>query len=137
MRTTDARLEDTDGSLLGTITEVPVGLLRVVRKWLINDEKNVFKGAVKEKPKFMSSDWLLENVEGNIVATIKGDRKKHNYEILTTDMYRQVIARCLAKNESSYELEVVFSSFDPFLILCYVIVLDLVKTATVMSDSSL
>jgi uncharacterized protein YxjI len=134
MRITEARLEGIDGSLLGEITEIPVGLMRVTSKWLVYDEKGVFKGAVKEKPKFVGSDWLLESREGNVVATIEGNRKKHNFEVLTADRYKQVIARCFSISESSYEVEILLSDLSPFLVLCYVIVLNLAEKGHVFTS---
>jgi len=70
----------------------------------------------------MGADWELENPEGKIIATIRGDRKKHNFEVLTSD--QQTIARCSEVSKDSYGLDLLSSSFDPFLALCYVLVLD-------------
>ena len=134
MRVTDARLEEIDGSLLGEITEIPIDLMRATSKWLVYDEKGVFKGAVKEKPKFVGSDWVLESAEGDVVATIEGNRKKHNFEVLTADRYKQVIARCFNISESSYEVEILLSVLSPFLVLSYVIVLNLVETGHVFTS---
>jgi uncharacterized protein YxjI len=127
MKTTDVRLEGIDGTLLGEITEIPVPQMpiRVMRKWKIYDSQGEFKGAVKEKLKFIGSDWMLESVDGNVIATMKGDRKKHGYEVLTAD--KQVIARCYAIGENSYGVDILRSDFDYFLILNYIVVLDLAK----------
>lgn len=133
MRATDARLEGIDGSLLGEITEIPVGVMRVTSKWLVYDEKGVFKGAVKEKPKFVGSDWVLESAKGNVVATIEGNRKKPDFEVLTADRYKQVIARCFTVNENSYEVEILLSDLSPFLVLSYAIVLNLAETGHVFT----
>jgi len=131
MQTTDVRLEGTDASLLGEIHEIPTSLMRPIRKWKIYNEKNELKGAATEKPKLIGSDWVLENSQG-VVATIKGDRKKHNYEIITADRYMLTIARCSTIDEKSYEIEILVSNLTPFLVLCYIIVLDLAKTAYVV-----
>jgi uncharacterized protein YxjI len=133
VRTTDVRLEGIDGALLGEIHEIPTGTMRMIIRWEVYDEKGGFKGAVKEKPKFIGSDWVLENAEGNVVATIKGDRKKHDYEILTADRYEQAIARCFIISENSYGIDILLSNLDPFLVLSYIVVLDLAKMAIVIS----
>ena len=78
---------------------------------------------------------MLQNVEDNLLAVIEGDRKKHNYEIVTSDRSKQSIARCTSLNEDSYRVELMVSSIDPFLVLSYVIVLDLAKTAAIISGA--
>lgn len=131
-RSTDVRLKGKEGKLLGEIHEIPTGTLRLIRKWEVTDEKGVSKGLVTEKPKFVGSDWVLENVEGNLLAIIEGDRKKHDYEVVTPDRGRQTIARCSSLDKDSYRLEIMVSNIDSFLVLCYVIVLDLAKTPAVI-----
>ena len=137
MRSTDVRLEEQGGALLGEIHEIPTGTLRLIRKWKVCDEKGVAKGVVTEKPKFVGSDWVLEDVEGNPLAFVDGDRKKHTYEVITPDRYKQTIARCSSIDKDSYQLEVMISNLDLFLVLCYVIVLDLVKTPAVIERREL
>jgi len=132
MRSTDVRVEGKNGELLGEIHEIPTGTLRLIRKWEVQDEKGVSKGVVAEKPKFVGSDWVLENVEGNLLAVIEGDRKKHNYEVVTPDRSRKTIARCSILDKDSYRLEIMVSNIDFFLVLCYVIVLDLAKIPAVI-----
>jgi hypothetical protein len=44
---------------------------------------------------------VLESTEGNVIAIVKGDRKKQDYEILTADRYEQAIARCSSISENS------------------------------------
>ena len=131
MRTTDVRLEGIDGALLGEIHEIPTGLMRVIRKWNVYNAQGRLKGAVKEKPKFVGSDWVLDNVEGTTVATVKGDQKNHDYQVVTADKYQQAIARCSMINKDSYGVDLRVSNLDPFLVLNYVVVLDLVKTSMV------
>ena len=135
MRTTDVRIEGIDGELLGEIHEFPTGTMRLIRKWKVFDQNGTYKGVVCEKPKFMGNDWVLQNVEDNLLAVIEGDRKKHNYEIVTSDRSKQSIARCTSLNEDSYRVELMVSSIDPFLVLSYVIVLDLAKTAAIISGA--
>lgn len=135
MRTTDVRIERKDGELLGEIHEFPTGTMRLIRKWKVFDQNFTYKGVVCEKPKFMGNDWVLQNVEDNLLAVIEGDRKKHNYEIVTSDRSKQSIARCTSLNEDSYRVELMVSSIDPFLVLNYVIVLDLAKTAAIISGA--
>lgn len=132
MRSTDVRLEEEDGKLLGEIHEIPTGTLRLIRKWEVYDKKEFFKGVVTEKPKFIGSDWVLADVEGNLLASVEGGRKNHNYEVITSDKNKQMIARCSSIDRDSYKLELVVSNVDSFLVLCYVIVLDLAKTPAVI-----
>jgi uncharacterized protein YxjI len=132
MRTTDIQLEGADGTMLGEIHEVPVVyFVAVIRKWYIRDAGGLLRGAVREKQKFFGIvDWVLESAEG-VIATAKGNRKRHDYEVLTPD--KQVIARChteAAMSEDSYGVDILRSDFDPFLILSYVVVLDHVKVLT-------
>ena len=133
MRTTDVRIEGKDGELLWEIHEFPTGTFRLIRKWKVVDEKGTLKGVVTEKPKFMGSDWVLENVDGKLLAVAEGDRKKHNYEIVTPDRSKQCIARCTSLEKDSYRVELMFSNVDSLLVLSYVIVLDLAKTAAFIS----
>jgi uncharacterized protein YxjI len=128
MRSTDVRLERANGTVLGEIHEIPTGTLRLIRKWKVCDEKGIFKGVVTEKPKFIGSDWVLEDVKGNPLASVEGDRKKHNYEVVTSDRNKQLVARCFSLENESYGFEILVSNVDSFLVLCYVIVLDLAKT---------
>jgi uncharacterized protein YxjI len=137
MRSTDVRLEGQTGALFGEIHEIPTGTLRLIRKWEVCDEKGIAKGVVTEKPKFVGSEWVLEDVEGNPLASVEGDRKKHDYEVITPDRYKQTIARCSIIDKDSYQLEVMVSNLDSFLVLCYVIVLDLVKTPAVIERRGL
>jgi len=92
---------------------------------------------VTEKPKFIGSDWVLENVEGNLLASIEGDRKKHNYEVVTPDRNKQKIARCSSLDKDSYKLEIMVSNIDSFLVLSYVIVLDIAKSPAVTERGAL
>jgi uncharacterized protein YxjI len=137
MKTTDVRLEGIDGTLLGEIHEFPTGMMRVVRRWEVYDGREAFKGAVKEKHKFIGSDWVLESTEGNVIAIAKGDRKKHDYEILTADRCEQAIARCSSISENSYWVDILLSNLDPFLVLSYIVVLDLAKSGIEVSKGPL
>lgn len=125
-RTKGIRLEGVDGTVLGEIPEdMESSWGRMLKKWEIYNAKGELKGAVKEKPKFVGSDWILEDPEGKEIATTKGNRKKHTYEVLTRN--KQVIARChteAAMNKDSYILDILSSDFDPFLVLSYAVVLD-------------
>ncbi|MBZ5529771.1 MAG: hypothetical protein LAN71_17990 [Acidobacteriia bacterium] len=131
MRTTDVRFEGIDGAALGEIHENPdryhgnkkMERLRCARQ---------FKGVVVEKPKFVGSDWVLENVEGTTVATVKGDQKNHDFQVVTADKYQQVLARCSVVNQDSCRVELMLSDFDPFFVLSYVVVLDLAKASMVI-----
>ncbi len=133
MRTTDVRIEGKDGRLLGEIHEFPTGTFRLIRKWKVFDHKDTLKGVVTEKPKFIGSDWVLEGSEENLLAVVDGDRKKHNYEIVTPDRGKQCIARCTGLDADSYSVELMISTVAPFLVLSYIIVLDLAKTTAAIS----
>jgi uncharacterized protein YxjI len=135
MKTTDILIKGKDGESLGEIHEVPTGTMRVIRKWLLYDQKGTQKGVVTEKPKFVGSDWVLKDVNDNLLAIAEGDRKKNNYEILTPDKGKQLIARCSSQGKDSYRVEVMASNLDTFLVLSYVIVLDFAKTAFVVAKS--
>ena len=133
-RTTDIRIERIDETLLGEIHEIPPPALtlRLIRKWEIYNAKKELKGVVKEKPKFTGSDWVLESPDGKVIATIKGNRKKKDYEVQTKE--KQVIAHCYrdaSMGKDSYQVDILSSEIDLFLILSYIVVLDHVKSAWV------
>jgi uncharacterized protein YxjI len=133
-RKTDIRLEAIDGTLLGEIHEIPPPALtlRLIRKWEIYNAKKELKGVVKEKPKAIGSDWVLESPDGKVIATIKVNRKKKDYEVQTTE--KQVIARCYrdaSMGKNSYQVDILSSEIDFFLILSYIVVLDRIKWAWV------
>ena len=86
---------------------------------------------MKEKPKAIGSDWVLESVDVNVVATTKGNLKKNDFEILTAE--KQIVARCCTISENSLEVDILGSNFDHFLILSYVIVLKLAKVGMAIS----
>jgi uncharacterized protein YxjI len=136
MRATDVRLTRKNGELIGEIHEIPTGTLRLIRKWEVYDEKGAHMGVVVEKPKFIGSDWILESVDGNPLAYVEGDRKKHNYELITAEKNNRKIARCSSLDKDSYKLEILASNIDPFLVLCYIIVLDIVKTVARIKPGS-
>ena len=133
MRTTDIGIEGENGEYLGGINEIATGTMRVIRRWQIYDQKDTIKGEVTEKPKFIGSDWVLNDVKYNLLAVAEGDRKKHNYEIVAPDKGKQCIARCSSIDKDSYRVEVMTSNIDPLLVISYVIVLDLAKTAYVVT----
>ncbi len=126
LRTTDIFLRAVDGTRLGKFHEIPVRKkFPPRRKWKIYDADKEFKGVVMEKVKFIGSDWFLETTTGEIIATMEGKRKKHDYRVLTTD--NKKIARCYvdtALGKRMYCVDILKSSFDPFLVMAYVIVLD-------------
>lgn len=126
METTDIQLRAVDGTPLGEIHETPVfQWVRMIRKWQVYDAKGEYKGAVKEKPKAVGSDWVLESVEGMVIATSEGDRKKHDCQVLALD--KQVSARCqpeeAVSEEDSYGVDILRSDSDPLLVLSYISVL--------------
>lgn len=131
-RATDIYLKRADDSLFGEINEIPPKLIsmQLIRTFEIYDERKELVAVVKEKPKaFGSADWVLLDLQEKVIASIVGDRKKKEYEIQSSG--GQAIARCsrdssLGKN--SYRVDVFGGGdIDMFLILCYVVVLDLAK----------
>ena len=129
-RMTGILLEGIDGVTLGEIPETSkISWGRMLKKWEIYDANGELKGALMEKPKFIGSHWVLENPKGKEIATIKGNRKKHDYEVLTKD--KQVIARChreATMDKDSYIVDIPTSDFDTFLVLSYIVALDYVST---------
>jgi len=132
-RATDIYLESFDGKLFGEINEIPpkVASMRLIRKFEIYNENKELVGVVGEKPKaFGFPDWVLENVEGKAIAFMVGDRKRKDYEIQTPD--GEFLARCFrdsSLDKDSYKVERKISggAVDLFLLLCYIVVLDLAK----------
>ncbi|MEJ2240633.1 MAG: DUF308 domain-containing protein [Candidatus Bathyarchaeota archaeon] len=69
---------------------------------------------------------------------IDGNRKKKDYEIKSLD--GQVIAKCYKDSlldNDSYQIDVFKNKVDLFLVLCYVIVLDLAKSSWTTRDGIL
>jgi uncharacterized protein YxjI len=131
-KTTDVVLEATDKTLLGKIHEIPPPLMsmRLIRKFRIFNDKEELQAVVKEKPKFIGSDWILENPKEEVIAITKGKWKKKDYEIMTKEKHG--IARVYqdsSLDKDSYKVSIFGSDLDLFLILCYVVVLDLAKTS--------
>ena len=132
-RATDIYLESFNGNLFGEINEIPPKLIsmKLIRTFEIYNDKKELVGVVREKPKAIGSDWVLENVEEKAIAIMVGDRKKKDYEIQTPD--GEFLARCFrdfSLDKYSYRLErrIVGGGVDLFLLLCYIVVLDLAKT---------
>ena len=136
-RVTDVYLESVDGTLFGEINEIPPKLFssRLIRKFEIYNDKKELVGKVREKPKMVGSDWVLENLDEKVIAVIVGDRKKKNYEIQSR--LGVVLANCFVDSsldDDSFRVNIFKSGTDLFLVLSYVIVLDLAKTAWTTSD---
>lgn len=138
-RATDIILESYDGRFLGDINEVPPELfsMRAIRKFEIYDDKKELVGRVKERPKFVGTGWELENSNAKKIAMMVGNRKNKNYKIQSPS--GQVLAKC-GKDSSfdndSYRIDVFVSGIDLFLVLCYVIVLDLAKTVWMTRETT-
>lgn len=134
-KTADIRIESPDKALLGEIHEIPIyrtmtrHRINITRIWEIHRTKIGLEGIVREIPRFpFSSDWILENLAGETISSIRGNRKKKNYEILTKR--KKPFAYCYQDDKirkNSYYLDMQRFEIDPFLLLCYVIVLDRVK----------
>lgn len=129
MKTTDILFEGVDGVLLGEIHEIPPEV-RLIKRWQIFNEKGELKGTVKTKPKFIGNDWTLESASGNVTFTIVGNRKKHDYKIITKDNYRQNIASCSVTDKNSFAVDIMLTVFSPFLILSFIIILELFTSIT-------
>ena len=127
MKVTGILLEGANGDVLGEIHESPdLSWGRLVKGWAIYDAKGKLRGAAEEKMKLIGSHWVLENSNGDEIASIKGNRKKHQYEVQTKD--KQPIARCNPINKDSYSVEILRPDFDSFLILSYVVIQDHVSS---------
>jgi uncharacterized protein YxjI len=133
-KTTDIRIESIDKTLLGEIHEFPPPRVwmweqRPIRTWEIHNAKTGLKGIVREKHTTWSSDWVLENLAGEVIAEIKGNRKKKDYEILSKT--NQIIARCYRSEtigKNSYYVDTQHSEIDLFLLLSYILVLHHAKS---------
>lgn len=129
-KTTDVQIVGIDETLLGEIHEIPPPMMsRIIRKWEIYNSKKELEGIVREKLGFIGSSWVLENLEGKVIATVKGNRRKKDYKILTKR--DETIARCYRSEKigkESYYADIKRSEIDFFLVLGYIIVLDLAKT---------
>ena len=137
-RATDVYLESVGGKLFGELNEIPPKLFstRLIRKFEIYDEKKELVGRVREKPKMVGSDWVLENLDEKIIAEMVGDRKKKNFEIKSPR--GEVFAKCFVDSSlegDSFRVDIFKSVVDLFLVLSYVIVLDLAKTAWATTDN--
>ncbi len=137
--TADFRIETVDGRIIGEI----IGFAPVLYSWVrrnsyeIYDIKKRLLGIVWEKIRQFGSKWVLENTEQEILAMIEGSRKTKNYRVITPN--NQVIARCYRSpgmSEEFYQVELIGSDLDAFLILNYVIILDRVKRYPTRGGSS-
>ena len=137
-KTTDIQFVGIDKTLLGEIHEIPPPMMsRIIRKWEIYNSKNELEGIVREKPEFIGSSWVLENLEGKVIAAVKGNRKKKEFKILTKG--NETVARCYRSEKigkKSYYVDTNRSEIDLFLVLSYIIVLDLAKTAWISESTS-
>lgn len=132
-RATDIYLKSFDWNLFGEINEIPPKLfsMRLIRKFEIYNDNKELVGLVREKPKAFGSDWVLENVEGKVIAFMVGDRKKKDYEIQNPDgdfLARSFRDSSLDNDSYKVERRTLGGGVDLFLLLCYIVVLDLAKT---------
>ena len=116
----DIYLETVDGVLFGEINQIPpkVGSMRLIRSFEIYDNRKELVGVVREKLKFVGSDWVLVNLEEQVIASVFGDRKRKDYEIQTPD--GSVLARCSrdsSLDRDAYKLDIVGGGVDLFLVL--------------------
>lgn len=133
-KATDVRILSVDKTLLGEIHEYPPPKVwmweqRPVRTWEIHNSKTGLEGIVREKHKTWSSDWVLENLAGEVIATINGNREKRDYEILSKG--NKIIARCYRSetiSKNSYYVDIHHSEIDLFMLLSYIIVLHHAKS---------
>ena len=126
-RTIDIVFETFHGALLGEMHEIPPELITIQsrKKWEIYNAENELQGVVRENPKAFGSDWVLENPNGEIIASVKGNVDTKEYEIHNNR--EQVIAQCYwneAISEECYVVDILDSGFDLFLVLSYIIILD-------------
>lgn len=137
MKTTDVLFEGVDGFLLGEIHEIPPEGVRLIKRWQIFNEKGELKGTAKTKPKFIGNDWILEGADGNEIFIIVGNRKNHDFKIMTTDSHQQTIASCSIVDENSFKVDIMLTPFSPFLILSFIIILELSTSITEIRKGSL
>jgi len=128
--TPDFWIRTVNGRIIGEIVGYPIPVSSWVRRYSyeIYDIKNRLLGIVWEKASGFGSEWVLENVERNILATIEGSRKAKNYRVMNRN--NEVVARCYRSpgiGEGFYRVEILESDLDAFLVLNYVIVLDRVR----------
>jgi hypothetical protein len=130
-KTTDIRIESVDKTLLGEIHEFPIFRWMtsngpfIRRIWEIHRVKTGLEGVVRDKASLFSSDWILETIVGETISSIRGNRWKKNYEILSKR--KKTFARCYRgklMDKNSYFLDIQRFEIDLFLLLSYVIVLD-------------
>ena len=129
-KTTDVVLETTDKTVLGKIHEIPPPLMsmRLIRKFRVHNNKEELIAVVREKPKFRGSDWILENPNEEVIAITKCKWKKKDYEIVSKEKHGIArVYRDSSLDKDSYKVSIFGSYIDLFLILCYVVVLDLAK----------
>jgi hypothetical protein len=136
-RLTNILVETFNRALLAEMHEFPPEFMTIQsrKKWEIINAKKEIRAVVKEKPKARGSDWVLENPEGEIIASTKGDVDKKEYEIHNSR--EQIIARCYwddAISEEFYVIDILDSQFDLLLVLSYIIILDFADSAFVTSD---
>jgi hypothetical protein len=130
MKTTDVKFEGVDGVLLGEIHEIPPEGVRLIKRWQIFNEKGQLEGTAKTKPKFIGNDWILESVDGNRTFTVVGDRKEHDYEVITTDSCQQIVASCSIVDKTCFKVDIMLTSFSSFLFLSFIIILELSTLTT-------
>ena len=137
-RSTDIYLENANQVLFGEINEIPPKLfsMRLIRTFEIYNERKELVGVVREKPKAVGSDWVLEDLKGKVIGVVVGERKKKDYEIRTPDgqvlvrCYREVLDRFFGGSQldmDSYRFDVLGGGVDLFLLLGYVLVLEFAK----------
>jgi hypothetical protein len=131
----DIFLEDFSGRILGEINEIPPQMfsMRLIRRYKIYDDDTRLIGVVREKPKAFGSTWVLfDRNEENLIGEIVGNRKKKNYKIESSR--DEVLVKCYrdsSLDSNSYRVDTFVGWDRLFLVLCYVLVLDLAKTVFV------
>lgn len=120
LKTTDWQFEGADGASLGGVDETTQGM-RQARKWQIYNSAGEYLGAGMEKFKFIGSDCVLEDAEGREIAKSKGNRKKYDYQVISSD--KQVIATCQPGQQGACIVNIQDKSINTLLILGYTLVL--------------
>jgi hypothetical protein len=136
-RLTNIIIEELNGTPLAEMNEFPPEFMTIQsrKKWEIINAKKEIHALVKEKPKSIGSDWILEKPQGEIIASTKGDVDKKEYEIYNNR--DQILARCYWNDEINpeyYVIDILDSQFELLLILSYIIILDFADSEFITSD---
>ncbi len=139
-RSIDIYLMNSNGTLIGEINENPPVWAVKPKIFEIYNEKKELVGLVRDERGTwdFSSDWKLKDHGNRLIGSMVGNQKKKDYKIQSPQ--GQVLAKCYrdsSLNKNFYRIDIFAYDVDVFLILCYVIVLDLAKSRMILRSASL